>query len=177
MEMKAKTARKIREEIIEAKCQWKDLTLEKRLQKQEWVLLSEANQDQHDTVLKRLERLKGPRAGSIFTPAEEIAQEWILRDLLGETNEQTEDVSERLGRERASLMRLVKENADKQLTIDNQVELYQVERTARWEAEDKLEKLKQKLRELIKLCDKYAEDSSDFSKFDKISNELEGLLG
>jgi len=47
-------------------------------------------------VTERLKRLKSPRAGSIFTQAEEIAQEWILRDLLGESMEQTEDVPKRL---------------------------------------------------------------------------------
>ena len=47
----------------------------------------------HDSLLAQLERLRQPRAGSIFNVSEEIAQEWLLRDMLGEN---TDDIPERL---------------------------------------------------------------------------------
>lgn len=37
--------------------------------------------------------MRSPRAGSIFNEAEEIAQEWLLRDMLGE---KTDDIPVRL---------------------------------------------------------------------------------
>lgn len=45
---------------------------------------------------ERLDRLKAHRAGSIFTQSEEIAQEWLLRSMLGEDMERTVDISKRL---------------------------------------------------------------------------------
>jgi hypothetical protein len=52
-------------------------------------------------ILKeRFARLKEPRAGSIFTQSEEIAQEWLLRSMLGEASEQTKDIPERLNMHR-----------------------------------------------------------------------------
>jgi chromosome segregation ATPase len=42
---KAKTFPEIQNEIIKARCQWTDLSLEKHLQKQKWVLVSVAQQE------------------------------------------------------------------------------------------------------------------------------------
>ena len=51
-----------------------------------------------DSLLLRLERLRQRRAGSIFTESEEIAQEWLLRDMLGE---KTDDIPIRLEKARS----------------------------------------------------------------------------
>ncbi len=66
--------------------------------------------------------------------------------------------------------------ADLKLTIDNQAELYQVERKARWEAEDALEGLKQKLRKLMREFPKRT-DGEHETGMDIWFEKLEGLLG